>query len=393
MVENTLIAYGKVAALYAEGLKAIKVAITGSCGKTSVKEMLAAVLSAKGKVLATESNFNNEVGVPLTLLSIDTSHDFAVIEMGASKPGDIAYLSNLANADVVTVLNADRAHIEGFGSIEAVAKTKGEIFSGAKRGGCAVLSLDERFFSDWSETATTYGLKVVTCSMHDKSADIFLLESQVNRKGFVLIVSVQGTVCEIDLPLLGEHNIKNALIAIGIVHTLGLKTSEISSGFKQVKAAKGRLNVIPFENKWFRNDVQNDSLAKQSLLIDDSYNANPLSVKAAIEVLSAYASQTRILILGDMAELGTDEKAMHQEMGEYAKEKQVNVVLSCGPLSKESFKSFSGDGKAYENQQELIKDLPAWLCKFEECVLLVKGSRSSAMNNVVTALLDLGEAA
>jgi UDP-N-acetylmuramoyl-tripeptide--D-alanyl-D-alanine ligase len=387
VVEDTLIAYGKVAALHVESVKARRVAITGSCGKTSVKEILLALLSEKGKVLATEANFNNEVGVPLTLLSIDETHDFAVIEMGASRPGDIAYLSGLASADVVTVLNADRAHIEGFGSIEGVAKTKGEIFSGAKRGGRAVLSMDEKFFPEWSELAKTYGLTVVTCSMQNDTADIYLQESQFNRKGFVLIVNVQGTVCEIELPLLGEHNIKNALIAIGIAQTLGLKTSEISSGFKNVKAAKGRLNVIPFKNKFF-DSVQ----VKQSFLIDDSYNANPLSVKAAIDVLSAY-TQTRILILGDMAELGADEKAMHQEMGDYAKEKQIDVLLTCGALSNLAFDNFSGKGKAYTKQEDLIKDLPNWLQEFESAVFLVKGSRSSEMNKVVSAMHDLGEVA
>lgn len=384
-VEDTLKAYGQAAAFHAANMKAKKAAITGSCGKTSVKEMLFAILSEKGKVLATQGNFNNEVGVPRTLLSINQEHDFAVIEMGCSRPGDIAYLSALAKADVVSVLNADRAHLQGLGTVDGVAKEKGMIFSGAKQDAVAVLSLDEKYFSEWEARAKQQGLTLITTSISNKAADISLEESQFNGKGFTLIVNVKGTVCEMNLPLLGEHNIKNALIAIGIAHAFGLKASEIAAGLQNVKAAKGRLNITYLKNK-------NDGTTKQALVIDDSYNANPLSVKAAVDVLSHY-SCPRILVLGDMAELGAEEEALHREVGAYVKEKNINVLLTCGTLSQLTFNSFAGEGKAYKDQSVLLAEIPLWLEKYPHGAFLVKGSRSASMEKVTAALKKFGEAA
>lgn len=384
-VDDTLKAYGLAAAYHATQCKSKKAAITGSCGKTSVKEMLFAILSEKGKVLATQGNFNNEVGVPRTLLSINQEHDFSVIEMGASKQGDIAYLSALVGADVVSVLNADRAHLQGFGSVDGVAKAKGEIFEGAKQGATAVLSLDEKYFSEWKVRAEQHGLRVISTSINNKTADIFLEESQFNGKGFILIVNVKGTVCEMLLPLLGEHNIKNALIAVGISYALGLRASEIAAGLQNVKAAKGRLNLFYLKNI-------NDGTTKQAVVIDDSYNANPLSVKAAVDVLSQY-SCPRILLLGDMAELGSEQEALHREVGTYIKEKNINVLITCGPLSQLSFTSFSGEGKAYIDQQLLLADIPLLLKKYPQGAFLVKGSRSAGMEKVTEALKKFGEAA
>ena len=246
VVEDTLLAYGLLAADHAAGLKVKTAAITGSCGKTSVKEILSSLLTEQGCVLATKGNFNNEVGVPHTLLDFDSSHNFAVVEMGANHPGEIAYLSKLVGADVVTVLNADRAHLEGFGSVEGVVKAKGEIFSGAKSSGCAVLSLDEKHYAYWRDLALKKGLKLITTSIEDPAADVCLKARKQDAQGYSFTLSVLGQETEVSLPLLGEHNIKNALIAIGMATALGLRFEHIAGGLAKTQPAKGRLNVLPF---------------------------------------------------------------------------------------------------------------------------------------------------
>jgi UDP-N-acetylmuramoyl-tripeptide--D-alanyl-D-alanine ligase len=378
VVKDTLQAYGRIASFSAQGYAAKRVAITGSCGKTSVKEMLNSILSEAGSVLATKGNLNNEIGVPKTLLEIDDSHDFAVIEMGANHKGEIAYLSKLVNADIVSVLNADRAHLEGFGSVEGVAHAKGEIFSGAKSGALAILSLDEKYFDLWKSLCEQHGLSLFTCSLANPDADVCLLEKRMFENGNEITLKLFEDTFIFKVPMLGEHNVKNALIAITIAKKLGLTNEQIASGLEKVEAAKGRLRTL--------------SLNEGNTLVDDSYNANPLSVKAAIDVLSEF-SKRKVLILGDMAELGEQAEKMHGEIGEYAKERKLDVLLACGVLSKAAVENFSGTGAFYETQEKLIEALPEWYEDSRDSVYLVKGSRSAAMEKVVESLQALGEAA
>jgi len=387
IVADTLTAYGTVAQHHLNQFSVKKVAITGSCGKTSVKEILSSMLSVAGEVLATQGNLNNAIGVPHTLLAVQKQHDFAVVEMGANHIGEIAYLSTLVQPQVAALLNADRAHLEGFGSIEGVVKAKGEIFSGVQAGGKAVLSLDEKHFSYWRDLVSERGLSLVTTSMTNTSADIYLIESQQATQAFELKVMAFGECHNMRLPLLGQHNIKNTLTALAIAYALGLSIENIIQGLSNTKAAKGRLNTSYAKTKQTQIDY---------LIIDDTYNANPLSVRAAIDVLADYqyvSNQLRILVLGDMAELGEESLSMHGEMGAYAQEKQIDVLLSCGPLSKSSFEAFKGRGKAYSTQQDLINSLSDWLPNNDPCIFLVKGSRSAKMEEVVSALENYGDAA
>ncbi len=384
VVDDGLIAYGQIASLYLSTLSIKKAALTGSCGKTSVKEILSSILAESGEVYATRGNFNNEVGVPKTLLEVSEADEFAVIEMGANHAGEIAYLSSLAQADVVALLNADRAHIEGFGSLEGVARAKGEIFSGAAQGGFAVLSLDEPFFEYWRSLVDEKGLKLLTCSMSDSNAVVFLKEKTLSAAGFDLKVSVAGEDVSFELALLGDHNIKNALVALTMALALNIPVSSMVEGLKKAKPAKGRLNVLSF------------TLAGQNhIVLDDSYNANPLSVKAAIDVLSAY-DRKRVMILGDMAELGDDEITMHQEVGAYAKERAIDVFVACGELAQHSASAFYQDHSkvsSYSNKSALLSGIQSLVPEHESAVFLVKGSRSAGMEEVVQALVDLGEAA
>ncbi len=376
-VEDTLKAYGQFASHCAQQFDSKRVAITGSCGKTTVKQMLKAILSEAGNVLATKGNLNNEIGVPLTLLEINAGHDFAVIEMGANHAGEIAYLSSLVKPKVVSILNADRAHLEGFGSIDGVANAKGEIFSGADKNGTAVLNLDEKYFSLWESLCQENELRLVTTSLTNVEADILLLESNLSNENSEIKVKVFEEAFSFIVPFPGEHNIKNAMIAIGIAAVLGLSLKDIASGLAKAVPEKGRLKILTISGH---------------TVIDDTYNANPLSVKAAIDVLSLYANK-KILILGDMAELGEQSASLHKDVGLYARQKNLDVLLTCGTLTEETFKAFAGDGKAYSQQTDLIKELPVWMQTYPQSVFLVKGSRSAAMENVVNAFVALGEAA
>lgn len=373
-VQDVLHAYGQIAAIHAASMPAKKIAITGSCGKTSVKEMLQAILSEKGKVLATQGNLNNEIGVPHTLLSICEEHEFAVVEMGANHAGEIAYLSSLLKADVVSVLNADRAHLEGFGSIDGVAHAKGEIFSGAKKGNaCAVLSSDEKYFPLWKSLAEKNELKIVSCSLETKEADIHIKEIIPYVSGSHITVQLADNSIEMHIPFIGKHNVKNAAIAISIAYALGLSPELISKGISQAKSEKGRLQIHHLQNG--------------ITLIDDTYNANPLSVGAAIDVLAQF-DQEKVLFLGDMAELGDAAKSMHQEMGVYARKKRIDKLFCCGSYANEVVKAFEGHSKAFEQQAMLLEFLPELLSQSKSSVYLVKGSRSSHMENIVNAILE-----
>lgn len=372
MVDDTLKAYGLLASHHANSIPLKKAAITGSCGKTSVKELVQAILQTQGQVLATKGNLNNEIGVPKTLLEINDEHDFAVIELGANHVGEIKYLSALVKADVVAITNADRAHLEGFGSVDGVAQAKGEIFSGAAPDATAVLSLDDKYFDFWKGMVAQANLKLLCTSLDNPLADIYLVSERAKEFGFDLKISITGEIVKCSLPLAGRHNIKNALTAIGITYALGASKDSIVKGLANVKPAKGRLNKIKI----------NDKL----LLIDDTYNANPLSVRAAIDVLASFTAN-KTLIMGDMAELGKQQKDFHEEIGVYAKTKGINCLLSCGKFSVLVFNSFNGKGNSFEDKDSLIANLKKHIDFNRDNVLLVKGSRSSAMEKVVDAIV------
>lgn len=365
-VNDTLAALGQIAALNRQQFVAAGgrvVALTGSCGKTSCKEMLSSILRQQAGVLATRGNLNNEIGVPQTLLTIGPEHQLAVIEMGAAKPGDIGYLCQFAAPEVALITNAAPAHLEGFGSVEAVAKTKGEIYEALPQSGTAIINADDRFAAQW-RAATTAG-RIVSVSLRENSADIYASDIRTNAAGASFVLHAQGQKTQVQLPLLGEAMVMNALLASAAALALGATLTQVVDGLAGVAAVPGRLHAIA--QPW-------------GLLIDDSYNANPASVRAAIDVLRRCEGR-RILVLGDMAELGEDSAALHREVGRYAVESGIELLLTCGPYTKYTTEATVPHGLHFADRAALTTALLNIIEDGDS--VLVKGSRSSGMDEVV----------
>ena len=366
-VEDTRLALGQLAAYWRQQLDIKVVGLTGSNGKTTVKEMLTSILSETGSVTATRGNFNNDIGLPLTLLQMKPEHEFAVIEMGANHPGEIAYLTKITSPDVAVLNNAGSAHLEGFGSLDGVAHAKGEIFSGLNKEGIAVINIDDKYAEYWVSLCDQY--KKIFFGL-GSGANVSADKSESDYDGNFLLITDSGEIA-VSLNVLGFHNLKNALAASSAALALGVDLESIKNGLEKFKGVKGRLQV---------NKAVNDSV-----IIDDSYNANPSSVRAAIDVLAAQKKES-ILILGDLGELGGDAEALHAELGKYAKEKNINQLMTLGDLSKFAVKGFGENGFSYDEKNELIRDAQKQFNK--SIAVLVKGSRSMHMEDVVVALLE-----
>lgn len=344
------------------------IALTGSAGKTTCKEMIAAILTECGDVLATVGNLNNEVGVPLTLLQINSEHDYAVIEMGASRAGDIEYLCRFAEPDIALLTNAMPAHIEGFGDLDTVASTKGEIFESLDDDGIAIINYDDRFFGQWRVQAGER--KTVSFSRSDAAADVYARDIQMQGDGVsrFTLCSWQGSV-EISLSLLGKHNITNALAAAAATLAAGASLLAVQAGLGAVTAVKGRMQVHHLPNL---------------TVIDDSYNANPVAVNAAIDALVGFPGK-RCLMLGKMAELGSESASLHDDVAAYAKKKGVDQLIVTGDYAPAQAAVFGAGAHAFGSVEGLLKNLK----KFTDAdVVLVKGSRSAQMERVVDALID-----
>ena len=369
VVADTRIGLGDLARAWLSLLRPKTVAITGSSGKTTVKEMVAAILSNEGETLATLGNLNNDIGVPLTLCRLNEQHRFAVIEMGANHAGEIAYTAGLVKPDVALVNNVGPAHLEGFGSIEKVAYAKSEIYEQLDAAGTAVINLDDAFkdvFMDKSE-----GHPWCTYSVRDDSADVYLLDRKVSALDNEFTVSLQGQVVDIQLSLMGQHNIANALAAMAIARTVGASISAIQSGLASLKPIAGRLCPVR-------------SLPEMTV-IDDSYNANPGSVKSAIDVLVDGCDST-CLVLGTMAELGADAENMHREVGEYAAKKGVKRFYVMGSYAEALTQGFLKPGlegsqvMPMHSHQQIAQAL---LKDEKDKRIMIKGSRSAAMDKVI----------
>jgi UDP-N-acetylmuramoyl-tripeptide--D-alanyl-D-alanine ligase len=368
VVEDTTEALGQLAHMNRELLNGPLIAITGSSGKTSVKEMIASILGQKSKVHATKGNLNNHIGVPLTLLSMQADTDFAVVEMGASAIGEIAYLCDVARPDITLVNNIQHAHIEGFGSIEGVATAKSEIYRGLKPSGTAVINLDLVWSDAWMSELS--GQQCLTFSTEHNNADVFAENICVLDTGccqFDLCTSEARK--SVILPVPGIHSVKNAVAAAACCSAAGVSLDQIVMGLTAVKPVSGRLNLR--------------QLADNVALFDDTYNANPDSFKAAIDVLAS-AEGYRLLVMGDMAELGDKAMEMHREIGRYAAEKGIESLYSIGVLSAVASDTFGGNH--FSDKQALIAALDDVCVKKSKVTLLVKGSRSSGMEEVVTML-------
>lgn len=365
-VKDSLAALASLAAHHRQSIHCPVIALTGSNGKTSVKEMIAAILPQPSH--ATPGNFNNHIGAPLSVLQLTPQHRYAVFELGASHIGEIAYTVALVKPQIALINNIAPAHIEGFGSIDGVARAKGEIYEGLPPDGTAVVNNDDNYAHFWDEIIATKN--VLRFGLH-KAQDVTAENLIFDEHGcaqFTLILP-QGRE-KINLQTPGEHSVRNALAAASCCYAAGIASNEIAAGLERFTGVKGRM--------CYQQGING------SVIIDDSYNANLRSVLAAIEVLAKRAGK-RILVLGDMGELGAWTQEHHEEIGRVAMKKGIDSVVTCGNHSKYTSAAFGDKGRHYSQQSALINDLLPQLDA--ETTVLVKGSRSAAMENVVKALL------
>ncbi|WP_434679843.1 UDP-N-acetylmuramoyl-tripeptide--D-alanyl-D-alanine ligase [Pseudomonas sp. R1-18] len=342
-------------------------AITGSSGKTTVKEMLASILRTRGPVLATRGNLNNELGVPLTLLELAPEYTSAVIELGASRVGEIAFTVSLAKPHVAVLTNAGTAHVGEFGGPDRIVEAKGEIIEGLDANGVAVLNRDDKAFDIWRARAGSR--KVLSFALRDTSADLHASDISRDVRGCAsfTVHSPLGSA-PVQLNLLGTHNVANALAAAAAAYALGVSLDGIAAGLNNVQPVKGRA-VAQITASGLR-------------VIDDTYNANPGSVNAAVDILTSFPGR-KVLVLGDIGELGDWAEQGHRDVGAYARDK-VDALYAVGPLMTHAVEAFGEHAHHFATQAELITALASE--QEQNTTLLIKGSRSAAMENIVAAL-------
>ena len=367
-VDDTRLALGTLAASWRQRMPAKVIGITGSNGKTTVKAILANCLSQSAETLATRGNLNNDIGMPLMLLSLSENHRYAVIEMGANHPGEIAYLTSLARPDVVLITNAAPAHLEGFGDLDGVASAKGEILQGDVSPVFVVLNADDPYFAYWNsllsgDTVISFGVEA--------NASVFATDVEADGDLMIFNLHIHAEEIPIRLPLAGIHNVSNACAAAAVLHGLGMDGKQIRQGLESVQAVSGRLQPV--------------ERITTVTVYDDSYNANPQSVIAAAEFLAAQPGHNW-LVLGDMGELGEDEVLLHKAVGRAAKRLGIDRILATGKLSKNTVKTFGNGAQWYENIDGLVEELQRTAT--EDTNILIKGSRFMEMERVVEALIN-----
>ena len=368
VVKDSQKALGKIAKAWRKEWQGTMIALTGSNGKTTLKEMITSILSLNHDVLATESNYNNHVGCPLMLLRLNKHHTHAVIEMGANHPHEIEYLTKIVKPDIAILNNAGACHLEGFGSLEGVAEAKAEIFLGLAKEGTAIINADDAFAEKWLQDvidfkSLTFGIK--------STADV--MAHQIEGRSFELELKPLNEKRKIELQLLGRHNILNALAASAAAVAAGESIDTIQKGLERLEAVQGRLQVVKL-----KENVQ---------LVNDAYNANPNSLKAGIDACNA---GTRWLVLGDMRELGKEEIAIHRECGHYAKEAGFSQLFALGELTKASVEGFGDGAISFPDHQSLLDALKEAIATYEDSTLLtilLKGSNSMNMQYFYEALL------
>ncbi len=374
IVKDTHKALGQVAALVKQTVAPKTVAITGSSGKTTVKEMTSAILSRVGKVLATKGNFNNDIGVPLTLLRLDHSHDFAVVELGANHIGEIAYTTNLTKPDVALINNIAAAHLEGFGSLCGVARAKGEIYEGLSENGVALYNKDCKFADKWQWRLENKTVRRFSCLSQSDCYSANVVLDDRGCASFTLNTHIGNTFIELTVP--GKHNVCNAVAAALIAIEFGVSLDDIRLGLAEMQPVNGRSNI--------------HQLTENIRLIDDTYNANVESIKAATDLLASYPGK-RILILGDMGELGAQARSYHQEVGEYARDCKIEHLLTVGVLSQVTADAFNQSKETschFSSKEALIEALHPLLKNEEQQIsILIKGSRSAHMEHVVKEII------
>lgn len=370
VVDDTRLGLGRLAAAWRDRYGGKIVAITGSNGKTTVKEMVAAILSRSGSTLATKGNLNNDIGMPLTLLGA-RDEDYLVLEMGANHAGEIGYMTDLARPDLALITNAGRAHLEGFGTLEGVARAKGEIVRGLDSAGVFVVDGDSPFIALWRELAGTRRmLEFGLGGSSEVSADPASIRVAWDEDGFRTEFSahVAAQPLPLALRLAGQHNVRNALAAVAVATALEIDTSAIRDGLASLHPVKGRLYP---------------RLCAGLGVIDDTYNANPDSIAAAIAVLAGLNGR-RWLVIGDLGELGVDALALHREIGERARSAGIERLATVGSSSAEASRAFGHGAAHFADQTALIAHLKSELDRGDHA--LVKGSRLARMEYVVEAL-------
>ena len=372
LVDDTRLALGQLAGAWRDKATAKVVGITGSNGKTTVKEMTAAVLATAGSTLFTKGNLNNDIGVPLTLLRLNEGHRFAVIEMGANHIGEIAYTSALAKSDVVILNNAGAAHIEGFGSLDGIAKGKGEIIETLKPDGVAILNKDDKYFDYWLSIAgnrkfLSFGLNEnVDISARNIQTEII---DSAFYTAFYLVTA--KAMMKVHLKLAGQHNVLNALAATAAGLALGLNLEQIKAGLENVQPVTGRMQPLVGRSG--------------NIVIDDTYNANSASLEAGLDVL-VNCKGKHWVVLGAFGELGSESAKIHEELGQLLSSKGVVRLLALGSDAKNTVRVFGKGATFFDSQKDMIGTLKEEL-KGDETIL-VKGSRTQRMENVVAALVE-----
>ena len=374
-VTDTRVAFAKLANMNRQRSAAKIIALTGSQGKTTVKDMLGSILNNSADCLTTKENFNNTIGVPLTLLKIEKKHKYAVIEMGASAPAEIAFSVSATEPDIALITNASPAHIEGFGSLQGIVTAKGEIIDGLKKDGVMVLNADDAYVSDWSARAA--GKRSVRFSYENTAGDAQYFASQIIWQGDGTsnfnLHTPKGEQA-LSIRFLGKHNVLNAIAASAVAMEAGASLTDIEKGLVELNPVPGRLSRLLGMNGCD--------------LIDDSYNASPESFSAAIDVLSRFPGQ-KILVMGDMKELGIDTDSAHRSIGRNAADAGIDGLWATGEKSKLAIDAYACNGRHFEDKEELIKALIN--ITNSDLTILIKGSRSEKMDEVVAALKIDGE--
>ncbi len=368
-VADTRVAFAQMARAWKANFGVPVVAVTGSNGKTTVKELIVSILRCGRNVCATRGNLNNDLGVPLTLMELSAEHEVLVAELGANHAGEIDYLGALVEPTVGVITNANAAHLEGFGSIAGVAAAKGELLDHLPPAGTAVLNADDAYYADWA--ARSRAQTVVSFGFGARADCTVRGEIDIEPGGSAFTLELPGgPQLDITLPLLGRHNVMNALAAAAAADAIGASTEDIVQGLAAADAVGGRLKML--------------SGRAGAVVIDDSYNANPASVCAALDYLAQLPGQ-RVLVLGDMAELGEDSRELHAQVGEYARAR-CNALLAIGEHSRAAVAAFGTGGTACDSIENLEAALTPMLSP--TTTVLIKGSRVMQLDRLVALLVD-----
>lgn len=366
-VDDTKLAFGVMARAWRDNFLLPVIAVTGSAGKTTVKEMVASIVRVTRRLCVTEGNLNNDIGVPLTLMRVGPDDQALVVELGANHVGEIDYLSRMVKPDIGIITNAAAAHLQGFGSLAAVAQAKGELLDHLSPAGTAVLNADDAFCADWAARAGDRS--ILTFGLNADADCRCIGEPRYTASGSALTMRLPDDQrIEIDLPLPGRQNIANALAAAAAAFAIGTPAAQIAEGLARTRSVSGRLVRVPG--------------AGGATLVDDSYNANPASARAALDYLAGLKGR-RVLVLGNMAELGDEELSLHREIGEYARGR-CDDLIAIGGLAAEAAAGFGPAGRAFDDIDAAAEALQGMLGA--DVTILIKGSRVMGLDRLVASL-------